>query len=224
MVRSLVCVLIVTQLLALAPTATARDTVTGTAHVVDGDTLDLGEVRIRLADIDAPELAQNCEGPRDLQHCGHVAAAFLAARIEGRELTCEIRDTDDYGREIAACSHDGVDLSTWLVDAGYALAFRKYSTRLVAMEEQARARGVGLWRAVLEPPWEYRARRWSAEAQQAPAGCPIKGNVSSAGERIYHLPWDRSYSRTRIDEGKGERWFCSEREAVTAGWRPPRNR
>lgn len=49
--------------------------------------------------------------------------------------------------------------------------------------------------------------------------CDIKGNISSKGERIYHLPGQDYYSRTRIDTGKGERYFCSEAEARAAGWR-----
>lgn len=61
----------------------------------------------------------------------------------------------------------------------------------------------------------------------APAGaqtssgtqCLIKGNVSSKGERIYHPPGCRHYKSTVIDAKRGERWFCSEQEAVAAGWR-----
>ena len=62
-------------------------------------------------------------------------------------------------------------------------------------------------------------------AAQAPAGAPpakqclIKGNVSSKGERIYHPPGCRYYNATVIDPNRGERWFCSETEAVAAGWR-----
>ncbi|RMF73824.1 MAG: hypothetical protein D6740_03175 [Alphaproteobacteria bacterium] len=52
--------------------------------------------------------------------------------------------------------------------------------------------------------------------------CRIKGNISAAGERIYHLPGDRYYAATRIDRWKGERWFCSEEEAERAGFRRAR--
>jgi len=60
--------------------------------------------------------------------------------------------------------------------------------------------------------------------QPAPAAagdCRIKGNISSSGH-IYHVPGSASYSATRIDTSKGERWFCSEEEAEAAGWRAPR--
>lgn len=49
--------------------------------------------------------------------------------------------------------------------------------------------------------------------------CVIKGNVSSSGEKIYHMPNDQFYSQTVIDKSNGEKWFCSEEEARDAGWR-----
>lgn len=54
------------------------------------------------------------------------------------------------------------------------------------------------------------------------SGCNIKGNVSVAGERIYHVPGQRYYHDTRISTWRGERWFCSEAEARRAGWRRSR--
>ena len=51
------------------------------------------------------------------------------------------------------------------------------------------------------------------------AGCDIKGNISAGGEHIYHMPSQDYYNETRIDFSKGERWFCSESEARSAGWR-----
>lgn len=54
-------------------------------------------------------------------------------------------------------------------------------------------------------------------------GCNIKGNINSEGVKIYHTPGSSSYSRTKIDPGKGERWFCTADEAVANGWRAPLN-
>ena len=52
------------------------------------------------------------------------------------------------------------------------------------------------------------------------ADCRIKGNVSiNSGERIYHVPGQLYYSETKIRPEYGERWFCSEAEARSAGWR-----
>jgi micrococcal nuclease len=59
----------------------------------------------------------------------------------------------------------------------------------------------------------------SACTQEQRAGGVIKGNISSSGERIYHVPGQRYYDKTLIHLSKGERWFCTEQEAVAAGWR-----
>jgi len=53
----------------------------------------------------------------------------------------------------------------------------------------------------------------------ADAGCRIKRNVNQTGERIYFLQGDRNYARVRMDRGAGKRWFCSEDQAIAAGWR-----
>lgn len=54
----------------------------------------------------------------------------------------------------------------------------------------------------------------------AAIACDVKGNISrNTGERIYHVPGQRYYDETQINEAAGERWFCSEEEAREAGWR-----
>lgn len=195
----------------------------GVARVIDGDTIEVSGVIVRLADIDAPELGQSCEGPRALRPCGKRAADLLAERIEGATVECRASGLDAYGRTIASCSHLGGDLGAWLVTEGYAMAFVRYSTRFVDLEAEARDKGAGLWRAAFEPPWEFRAARWRNVDPPPTPDCPIKGNISrNNGDHIYHAPWSPYYERTRIDTSQGERWFCSEGEALAAGWRPPR--
>ena len=56
-------------------------------------------------------------------------------------------------------------------------------------------------------------------AAQPERQCPIEGNINSKGVRIYHPPGCKYYSSTVIDPKLGERWFCSEQEAIAAGWR-----
>ena len=46
-------------------------------------------------------------------------------------------ERDDYDRLLARCSLGDEDLSTWLVEQGWGLAFRRYSVKLVAAEETA---------------------------------------------------------------------------------------
>ncbi len=57
------------------------------------------------------------------------------------------------------------------------------------------------------------------DAAAMPTGCVIKGNVNRNGERIYHVPGDRTYDRVQMDKGHDKRWFCTEAQAVAAGWR-----
>ncbi len=80
----------------------------------------------------------------------------------------------------------------------------------------ARRSGYGL--AHSRKPWEWRAGVLET-VQPATAGeCVIKGNISRRGERIYYMPFHAFYARTQIDEGAGERMFCTEDE-THAGWR-----
>lgn len=62
----------------------------------------------------------------------------------------------------------------------------------------------------------------AAPSAQESGACNIKGNVSTRGERIYHVPGQKYYNETRISASHGERWFCSEAEARAAGWRASR--
>lgn len=59
------------------------------------------------------------------------------------------------------------------------------------------------------------------DAETAGSPCLIKGNINRAGAKIFHVPGSPSYDQTQIDESQGERWFCSEEEAIAAGWRAP---
>jgi endonuclease YncB( thermonuclease family) len=199
------------------------ETVTGRVRLIDGDTFEIEGIMIRLADVDAPEMSQKCEGgPEELRNCGEFVADTLAVRIRGQAVECEVQAIDEYERRVASCSHAGEDLSTWLVTEGLALAFRRFSEKLVPEEEAAKAAGRGLWQTTFEAPWDYRAHRWEVAVQQSPEGCPIKGNISQDGKKIYHTPWGSQwYERTKITESKGERWFCDEAEALAAGWRAP---
>lgn len=162
--------------------------VTGKPRVIDGDTLKIAGESIRLYGIDAPEMAQRCDGPKTLRKCGEFAADALIERISGKTLTCVVEGVDKYKRQIATCTVEGADLSAWMVSEGYAMAYVKFSNRYVDEEAEARAKRKGLWQTTFEPPWKYRETRWEVAEQEAPNGCPIKGNISRSGERIYHTP------------------------------------
>lgn len=202
--------------IAIVALAVAAAQASAQPRVVDGDTLELGGTVYRLNGIDAPEHGQTCGA----WNCGAEATDALVEIVKGRRVTCDPISEDGYGRVIATCYADGADIGGSLVDKGLAWAFRRYSTAYTDAETTAKGRSLGIWSGDFTPPWEFREARWNRAAQEAPEGCPIKGNISRNG-RIYHAPWSPWYDRTRISTAKGERWFCSEAEAVAAGWRAP---
>lgn len=215
--------LLSTPLLATTPVLPAGSDagalISGPARVIDGDTIEIHGVRVRLEGIDAPEVEQTCgRALAGTWPCGKEAAQHLALLLIGREVRCEDKGRDVYRRILGLCFSDGLDINAYMVRNGLAWAFVKYSRAYVETEAQARALELGIWQGPAEPAWEYRARRWLGMDAQAPEGCAIKGNISRNG-RIYHRPGDPYYGRTRIDETRGERWFCTEVEAAAAGWR-----
>jgi endonuclease YncB( thermonuclease family) len=191
-------------------------------RVIDGDTIADGTTHFRLFGIDAPEKGQSCVSRGGgTWACGEQALALMQSLVIGKDVTCEDRGDGEYGRRLGLCRAGGIDVSGAMVDAGMAWSFRQYAHDYDAREEAARTKGLGVWQAPTETPWDFRADRWKVAVQTAPNGCPIKGNINARGEKIYHPPWSPWYTRTRISPEKGERWFCAEGEAIAAGWRPP---
>ena len=200
--------------LGLAPTMTAAD-----VRVVDGDTLEVDGTIYRLNGIDAPEHGQRCGD----WACGKAATEALVDIVNGRRIHCDPITEDGYGRVIATCFVDGRDIGAEMIDKGLAWAFVKYTDVYVPEELISKDKALGVFAEDFQTPWDFRAVRWNraqSSEQRAPEGCPIKGNISKNG-RIYHAPWSPWYSRTKVNTRKGERWFCSEAEAVAAGWRAP---
>lgn len=190
-------------------------------EVVDGDTLKQDGTTFRLEGIDAPEHGQKCKSASGKTWpCGKKATLHLKKLVDGKQVECLGNQIDDFGRLIAKCNLQGMDLGNHMVEVGLAWAFRKFSKSYIVTENEAQQKLIGVWQAKTQTPWDYRADKWKVAAQTSPEGCPIKGNISKNGQ-IYHAPWSPWYSRTKISLGKGERWFCNEAEAVAAGWRAP---
>lgn len=219
--------------LALALPAAAADSgrpnLHGRTRVIDGDTLEVGGVRVRIFGIDAPEHDQTCPRNDDSRWaCGTWATKQMQARFGGKELRCAPKDRDRYGRIVAICRDaDGTDIGAALTGAGAAMAYRRYSLDYTAIEQQARSARRGIWAGPVTAPSDFRAAQAATRADTSALAaipsdaCAIKGNISGLG-RIYHSPGQRDYDRTRIKTAAGERWFCSAAEARAAGWRPAR--
>jgi endonuclease YncB( thermonuclease family) len=192
----------------------------GRAEALAGDLVRVAGTTVRLAGVEAPERQQVCgEGSRR-QRCGAAAQAALGRLVNGRTLTCSVSGSDAAGRPLASCTRGTLDINAELVRQGHVFAEGGLFASYTGLEREARAAKAGMWAAgEAERPSAYRAKVWEEAKRRAPEGCPIKGLVTGR-ERIYVLPWSPDYERGRIQKARGERWFCSEQEAVAAGWKP----
>lgn len=130
----------------------------GAVSVIDGDTIRIGQNRVRLLAMDAPELAQECiERTGPIWTCGKEARAQLADIIEnqGQPLRCAVMDTDQYGRDLAHCWAGGVNLSREMIACGYAVPYG-YDIRSWAALVPAWWAHRGIWDSVFTWPSSYR--------------------------------------------------------------------
>jgi len=207
---------------ALLASPVAAADLAGQASVIDGDTLEVHGERIRILDIDAPESRQTCTKPDGgVWRCGQQAALALADWIGQRTVTCTGDNRDIYGRLLARCVVTGEDVAGWLAVNGWAVPYRDCKCEVIrAASARASVAKVGIWSGTFVVPWDFRKGEQGTGTNDNAAGqCLIKGNISSSGEHIYHVPGGAYYDRTKIDPSKGERWFCTEAEAEAAGWR-----
>jgi endonuclease YncB( thermonuclease family) len=124
---------------------------------IDGDSLRKDGSELRLHGIDAPELQQNCANRMGGDYpCGREAQRALAKLIGGKELTCLIHETDRYGRGVATCSVNGVEINAELVRSGWAMAYRRHSWRYGDEEAEARRAERGIWQGDFDDPALWR--------------------------------------------------------------------
>ncbi|WP_057884192.1 thermonuclease family protein [Tsuneonella troitsensis] len=213
----------------LASPLQAQTSFTGPADAIDGDSLTVGGIEVRLFGIDAPEGKQKCSRDGQAWPCGEAAAGKLRSLVEGQTVSCRARGRDAYGRAVSVCSAGGIELNRTMVAQGWATAFRAYAQDYVADEVRAKAARVGIWDSTFDLPADFRRQNEERAAAARPPvrlmqqprasasqsqGCIIKGNHSRRGDWIYHLPGMPYYAQTRA-----EAMFCSEAEAQAAGYR-----
>ena len=103
------------------------ETLTGTARIIDADTVEIAVEKVRLEGIDAPESRQTCKRDGKRYDCGKEATSALRVKIGKASITCKGDTRDQYDRLIAVCYLDDLDLNRWLVRQGHALAYRRFS-------------------------------------------------------------------------------------------------
>jgi endonuclease YncB( thermonuclease family) len=152
------------------------DDLRGQASVIDGDTIEIHGTRVRLWGIDAPESTQLCrDDDSNLYQCGQRAANELDAYIARRPVSCLPLNLDRYGRTVARCDVDGVDLAAWEVKNGLALDWPLYSRgRYDTDQRAAENAGLGMWRGSYVEPWLYRA---CTRAGGKPVACSDDANA-----------------------------------------------
>lgn len=127
--------------------------VLGQARVSDGDSFRLGDERIRLLGLDAPELAQQCDGADGHPWaCGRAARDRMAVLLAAGIADCQPDGTDRYGRLLATCTVAGQDLGAAMVGEGLAIASGSYWTQ----EADAREARLGIWAGGFDTPRDWR--------------------------------------------------------------------
>jgi endonuclease YncB( thermonuclease family) len=140
----------------------------GVAEAADGDSLRLQGDRIRLLGIDAPELDQLCWDAAGAEWpCGRAARDELARLVAAGPVDCQPEGADRYGRTLARCSVNQIDLGGGVVRAGLALATDGYG----AEQSAARSQKIGLWQGRFVDPKTWR--------DQGPSGDPGPGVLES---------------------------------------------
>ena len=125
--------------------------------VVDGDTIKLGDVKIRFSGIDAPEINQTCIASEGKVACGKISKDTLIAKVTNNKISCTDEGKDVYGRVLGECFVNGQSLSSYLVREGFAFAYRKYSNKYIKDEEYAKSNKLGMWSMEFEYPWDFRS-------------------------------------------------------------------
>ena len=202
--------------------------------------------RVRYLGIEIPEPATT--GP-DGANLGERARDFNSHLVSGQTVELEkgAVDTNSFGLAIRYVYVDGEMVNEALLTNGYATVASfppdfKYKSSFELAEEEAKRERRGVWtpkspttgQEVLQPtpakvkpfsggtlPLPPNIRNKATICDYSETVQPvIKGNVDTrTGELIYHVPGGFFYSTTEVSESDGDRWFCTEGEALAAGWK-----
>jgi len=170
--------------------------------VIDGDTLVLeGKSRIRLRHADAPEL----------EFCGgREAKKELESLVSGKRVRIDEQVADKYGRGMALVYVGDVLVNEKMLQSGWA----RYHSDISSKEDELK----GVSRTAKEGRLGIYGKCQSTDIPDK-KGCVIKGNFDSNSDaKTYYTPDCAQYRFTVIEKDVGESWFCSEKEALEAGF------
>ncbi len=208
-------------------------------RVIDGDTIEVlidGEKKtVRYIGMNTPETVH----PSKPVECFGIEASNKNKElVSGKKvrLVKDVSETDKYGRLLRYVYVDDTFINLILVQEGYANVSSyppdvTFSEKFRKAEQEARESKLGLWGDTCTNTSTQNLKKSSpatalisvTEDNQPTGQCTIKGNINLEDEKIYHTIGCASYNKTKINEDAGERWFCTESEAVEAGWRKALN-
>lgn len=190
-------------------------------RVIDGDTFKIDyngkEESVRLIGVDTPE-SVHPDKTKNTEF-GKEVSEYSKSQIEGKEVRLEfdVQQRDKYGRILAYVYIGDTFYNAELINKGYAQVMTiapnvAQSDLFVKLQKEARENKVGMWAD------EFNTVTTSTEGKtdtttQNNNGL-IKGNISSSGEKIYHIPGGQYYNATNAEE-----YFNTEAEAQAAGYR-----
>ena len=175
--------------------------------VIDGDTVLIrrasGLVKIRLAEIDAPEVGHAGMGgqppnSQKAQAFGEASRQSLSDMVLGRQVNVVSQAVDKYGRMVAHLNVNGLDVNAEQIRRGMAWEYSNFHSNkeLIALQEEAQNASRGLWtQNKPTAPWEWRKQHPSIWPEQSPAPVP-----PVASRRIVTSP----------DPTCGNKKLCSE--------------
>ena len=197
------------------------DIVYEVARVIDGDTIELADGDIvRLVGINAPDKGE----------CFFKESAkALVDLVEGKkvELREDVTGQDEFGRLLryvilldVGPLEDNLLVCKYMVEEGYARVRsnsqdRLYYNVLLEYREQAIKNEKGIWKEC-----DYAvSERSQKHTESLNEECVIKGNISTDGfKKTYFLPECNNYKQVKIDLSREEQYFCTEEEAIKAGF------
>ncbi|WP_034449291.1 thermonuclease family protein [Bartonella quintana] len=125
----------------------------GNALVIDGDSIMVSSVMIRLAGIDAPELHQFCGTKKTRYPCGLEAKKYLEQLIKNQPVTCHLYKKDKYHRILATCKTKQVsNINATIVQNGWAISYYDYPKE----EQEAKKKKKGIWQSNFQYPRKWR--------------------------------------------------------------------
>jgi endonuclease YncB( thermonuclease family) len=174
------------------------------SRVIDGDTFVTKEnIYVRVASIEAP--------PLDL--CGGKEAKIaLESYVLGKPVVMKILFRDPYNRQVSLVYTPSLYVNEALVKNGFAYYLPRTTaesvTELKKAGEYAREKKLGIF-----------SETCTQTINKEQPACTIKGNTRNGN--IYYLPACGVYPNTQVQLYLGDRWFCSEKDAISAGFRKP---